>query len=126
MKKTLVVIAVLTLIVPVFVFASVAYAQPIGLNYAANLGLASTDQDPRVMAVNVVKFLMTFLGIIAVTVILLGGFKWMTASGNDDKVQEAKKLIMAGIIGLIIILSAYAIVQYIISTTTGLITTGEI
>lgn len=126
MKKTLVVIAVLTLIVPVFVFASVAYAQPIGLNYAANLGLASTDQDPRIMAVNVVKFLMTFLGIIAVTVILLGGFKWMTASGNDDKVQEAKKLIMAGVIGLVIILSAYAIVQYIISTTTGLITTGEI
>jgi len=76
MKKTLVVIAVLTLIVPVFVFASVAYAQPIGLNYAANLGLASTDQDPRIMAVNVVKFLMTFLGIIAVTVILLGGFKY--------------------------------------------------
>jgi len=50
----------------------------------------------------------------------------MTASGNDDKVQEAKKLIMAGVIGLVIILSAYAIVQYIISTTTGLITTGEI
>jgi len=61
--------------------------------------------------------LMTFLGIIAVVVVLLGGFKWMVAGGNEDKIADAKKTIIAGLIGLVIIISAYAIVQIIVSTT---------
>ena len=69
------------------------------------------------MAVDIVKYLMTFLGIIAVAVILYGGFIWMTASGNDDKVDKAKKLIIAGAIGLIIILAAFAIVQFVVTMT---------
>ncbi|MCK4539816.1 hypothetical protein KAU09_01535 [Candidatus Parcubacteria bacterium] len=90
----------------------------IGTGYAANTGLVTaTETDPRQMAVDIVKYLMTFLGIIAVVVILLGGFKWMTAAGNEDKVAEAKKLIIAGVIGLIIILCAYAIVNFVIGIT---------
>jgi hypothetical protein len=54
---------------------------------------------------------------------LLGGFKWMTAGGNEDKVGEAKKLITAGIIGLVIILAAFAIATFVLSqllsATTG-------
>ena len=73
------------------------------------------------MAVNIVRYLMTFLGIIAVVIILLGGFKWMTAAGNEDKVAEAKKLIVAGIIGLIIILASFAIVKFVVSMTTNMI-----
>lgn len=107
------------LIFPVFCF--VAQAQDLGLNDAAALNLPSTTRDPREMIIAIVQYLMTFLGIIAVVVILLGGFKWMVAAGNDDKVAEAKKTITAGIIGLIIIISAYAIVQVIVSTTMNVI-----
>ena len=94
-------------------------AQPeLGLNYAVNLDLqAANETDPKQMAVDIVKYLMTFLGIIAVVVILLGGFKWMTAAGNEDKVAEAKKLIIAGVIGLIIILCAFAIVTFVVGIT---------
>ena len=91
--KNLVVMASLLLIIaPVFVF--VAQAQPdLGLNYANDLGLANpADPDPRAMAVNIVKYLMTFLGIIAVVVILIGGFRWMTAGGNETRMQSAYKL----------------------------------
>jgi len=91
------------------------------------IGLANNEiSDPRVMAINIVKFFMTFLGIIAVVIILLGGFKWMTAAGNEDKVAEAKKLLVAGIIGLAIIVSAYVIVNFVITTTTDLIDDGTI
>ena len=111
--------------VAVFVFlfsmmaTTVAIAAPdLGFDYANNLELSTaTETDPREMAVSVVKYLMTFLGIIAVVVILLGGFKWMTAAGNEDKVAEAKKLIIAGIIGLIIVLCAYAIVNFVVGIT---------
>ena len=107
----------------VFLFSAMAVtplmAQPdLGFDYANNLDLqTATQDDPRQMAVDVVKYLMTFLGIIAVVVILLGGFKWMTAAGNEDKVAEAKKLIIAGVIGLIIVLCAYAIVNFVVNIT---------
>ena len=92
----------------------------IGMNYAGNFGLQSSSQsDPRNMAVDIVKYLMTFLGIIAVVVILYGGFMWMTAAGNEDKVSKAKKLIIAGAIGLIIVLAAFAIVQFVVTMTSN-------
>ena len=103
-------------------FALPAMAQPdLGLNYATNLGLASQNGDVRDTAVDIVKYLMTFLGIIAVVIILIGGFRWMTAGGNEDKIASAKKTITAGAIGLIVILAAFAIVTFVIQITTNAI-----
>ena len=78
-----------------------------------NLGLG--NKDPREMIASVINVALGFLGIIAVVIILLGGFKWMTAGGNEDKVAEARKLITAGIIGLIIILAAWGIAKFVIN-----------
>ena len=124
LKKATIFIMLLLLIAPVAMHALPVSAQNLGLPYAQNLGLADTTQDPRDAAVNIVKYLMTFLGIIAVIVILYGGFVWLTAGGNEDKVAKAKKLIVAGIIGLIIILASFAIVQFIVNTTSNLLRTG--
>ena len=86
----------------------------LGIEIAGSTGLGSRDLKETI--VQILNVLLGFLGIIAVIVILLGGFKWMTAGGNEDKVGEAKKLLGAGIIGLVIILAAYAIATYVIST----------
>lgn len=72
------------------------------------------DRDPRVIAGNVIKVLLALLGVIAVVLILYGGFMWMTAMGNDEKVTKAKSLIGAGIIGLLVILAAYAITIFVL------------
>ncbi|MFA6551178.1 MAG: hypothetical protein WCV41_01465 [Patescibacteria group bacterium] len=72
-------------------------------------------KDPREIAANVINILLGFLGIIAVVLILAGGFKWMIAAGNQDKVDEAKKLMSAGVIGLIIILAAFGIARFVIN-----------
>ena len=107
----------------VFLFSMMAVtplmAQPdLGFDYAENLDLqTTTETDPKQMAVDIVKYLMTFLGIIAVCVILYGGFIWMTASGNEDRVAQAKKIIIAGAIGLVIVLCAYAIVNFVVGIT---------
>lgn len=71
-------------------------------------------RDPKAIILAILKTAMGFLGLVAVVIILYGGFKWMTAAGNEEKVEEAKKLIGAGIIGLIIIITAYSIVTYVI------------
>ncbi|MFA7601214.1 MAG: hypothetical protein WCY43_03240, partial [Patescibacteria group bacterium] len=56
------------------------------------------------------------LGIVAVVIVLLGGFKWMTAAGNEDKIGEAKKLLGAGVVGLVIILAAWGITTFVLNT----------
>ena len=79
---------------------------------AANIKLGNTS--PLKTATNLINTAMMFLGIIAVAIILLGGFKWMTAGGGEEKITEAKKLMSAGVIGIIIILSAWGIANFIL------------
>lgn len=72
-------------------------------------------RDPRDIAASIIRIMMGFLGLIAVVIILIGGFKWMTAGGNDEKATQARKLIMAGVIGLVIILAAFGIATFVIN-----------
>ena len=74
------------------------------------------QQDLKAGLGELINVALGFLGIIAVIIILFGGFKWMTAGGNDEKVGEAKRLIIAGIVGLAIILSAYAITTFVLQS----------
>jgi TRAP-type C4-dicarboxylate transport system permease small subunit len=93
----------------------------LGLSYGASIGLGSTDVRSTIAAI--IKVAMGLLGIVAVVIVLIGGFKWMTAGGNEDQVGEAKKWIFSGVIGLAIILSAYALASFVINqliyATTG-------
>jgi len=91
-----------------------------GIGYGAYTGLPT--QDLRVVIANIIRTAMGLLGIIAVLIVLYGGFKWMTSAGSDEKVGEAKKIITAGIIGLIIIITAYAIASFVV---TSLITAAQ-
>lgn len=85
----------------------------LGLEYGAATGLGSTDI--RTTIATIIKTAMSLLGIVAVVIVLIGGFKWMTAGGNEDQVGEAKKWIFSGVIGLAIILSAYALASFVIN-----------
>ncbi len=85
-----------------------------GEAFASSAGLGDANLVDTIA--QIIRIALGFLGIIAVVIILLGGFKWMTAGGNDDKVKSAKKLIFSGIIGLVIIISAYAIAAFVIDS----------
>jgi hypothetical protein len=83
-------------------------------NIAKEIGLGT--QDIRVVVGRIINVALGMLGIVAVVIVLIGGFKWMTAGGEQGKVDEARKWISSGIIGLAIILSAYAIAQFVIDS----------
>ena len=82
------------------------------LSEQSGLGL----QDPRETAAKVVNVILGFLGIIAVVLILIAGFLWMTAAGSEEKISTAKKLMSAGVIGLVIVLAAFGIARFVISS----------
>ena len=108
---TLGLLAINFLLLPAFVLAQ----QPnYGLDIANTIGLGA--RDPRLIATAIVRTLLGFLGLIAVILILVGGFRWMTAAGNQEKVDTAKKTLTAGIIGLIIIVAAFAITNFVITS----------
>jgi hypothetical protein len=61
----------------------------------------------------IVGTILSFLGIIFLVLMIAGGIMWMTAGGSDAKVQKARSLIVAAVIGLIVVLSAYAITTFV-------------
>jgi hypothetical protein len=106
-------------------FATKALDTTLGLsngNVGAATGLGT--QDVRQTIGRIINVALSLLGVIVLVIIIYGGFLWMTAGGNDEKVGEAKKWIFGGIIGLVIILSAYAIASFVISNLVNA-TTGQ-
>lgn len=118
-KVALTLVAVLALgmmIAPVAMMEDVEPADPFGINPIEdpNTGIALGTNSLQTTVASIINVALSLLGIVAVVIILLGGFKWMTAGGNDEKTGEARKLIFSGIIGLAIILSAWAIAKFVL------------
>ncbi len=86
-------------------------------NSYANIGLS--DTDPRDVVANVITVVLGFLGTIAVVLIIVAGFQWMTAAGSEDKIAKAKKIMTAAVIGLVIVLMAYALSTFVINAIIG-------
>jgi cbb3-type cytochrome oxidase subunit 3 len=62
----------------------------------------------------VITMVLELMGVIFLILAIYGGFKWMTAAGNEESVEKAKKTITNAILGLVIVLAAYAIVKFIV------------
>ena len=63
----------------------------------------------------VINVVLGVIGILAVIMIIYGGFKYTTSAGAADKVKSGKDTIMYGVIGLIIALLAFAIVNFVLA-----------
>jgi hypothetical protein len=73
------------------------------------------EADLSTVIATIIRAILGFLGVVAVVIILWGGFLWMTSGGQDEKVRNARKLIIMGIVGLAIVLAAYAIASFVIN-----------
>ena len=110
------------LIVPYLVFAANG-----ALDNMQNVGNSAgfkpaTETSVSEIAGTIVNSVLGFLGIIFLGLILYAGFLWMTAQGESDKVEQAKKIIKNCIIGLILIICAwgiYAVVARVFDATSG-------
>jgi len=68
----------------------------------------------RDFIVNAVNFGLGFLGLVAVIVVIYGGFLYVTAAGEEEKTTKGKQSIMYAMIGILIILVSYALVNTVI------------
>jgi len=108
-------ILLIIFILAVFLFAQKVLAQNVdfGLEYAAQTGLGT--QDLRVTIAKIIRAFLGFLGVVAIALILYGGFSYMTSAGNPEKVEKAKRILRNAIIGLLIIITSFAIAQFVLT-----------
>lgn len=84
----------------------------------------SGEQGLVTIVGNIIKIILGILGIILLGFMLYGGFLWMTSGGNTDGVKKAKQMITNAIVGLVIIVSAYAISSFVMKQLESLGTTS--
>lgn len=65
------------------------------------------------------NFALPFVSIIAIIAIIYAGFLYLTAFGNEEQTGKAKKIIIWVVVGIVIIISAYALVNTVISGSSG-------
>lgn len=63
----------------------------------------------------VIKGVVSLVGTIFFVLTIYAGYLWMTAAGEESKIESAKKILKSSIIGLVITLSAYAITAFVTS-----------
>jgi len=66
----------------------------------------------------IINVVLGLSGIALVVLFVYGGILWMTAMGNKEQVDKAKRLLTNTIIGMVIIVAAYAIADYIVASLT--------
>ena len=109
-------------IIPVLLLPSSAYAQLSDaaknlsdVGNASGQATSTGSSDLPTIIGRIISALLSILGIIFIILIIYAGFLYMTAGGDDDKVKKAKELMIQGVIGMVIIVSAYAISSFVIN-----------
>lgn len=79
----------------------------------------SRETDPMDIVQNIVQLALGFIGIVLFGLILYAGFIWIKARDNSNEVEKAKNIIENALYGIIIIVLAYGISEFIFSKLIG-------
>ncbi len=74
--------------------------------------------ETPVLIGRIVKWILSFMGLFLAGMIIYGGVLWMTAGGNSEQISKARKTIINGIIGLVIVVLAYSIAFFVVREMT--------
>jgi len=117
------------LIAPGFVFAAASdttaiikgSASPLDRleNTATTYGPYTTKADDTTLATTlgiIINTALSILGVIFIFIIILAGYQWMMANGNEAEVKKSKDSMSRAVIGLIVVISSYAVWTFIKTT----------
>lgn len=104
------------LLISVFFVYKKAFAQGVRFDPEGKIRKATKlpDKSPEEVIIATAQWALGFLGLVAVILIIYGGFTWMTSAGNEERVKKAKEIIKASVIGLVIVLASWMIVTFVI------------
>lgn len=90
-------------------------------NNLAECNVEETEGKASLMgrADTIINVALGVIGLVAVVMIIFGGFFYVTSQGNPENVKKGKNTIMYGVIGLVVALLAFAIVNFVLSEAFG-------
>ena len=105
--------------VPSVVRAKKTIADAPGVLNQSLVGTGVSQGDIASTVGVIIQGVLTASGLVFFGLIFYGGFTWLLARGNEEHIATAKKTIIAAVIGLIVVVSSYAITNFITSRFTG-------
>jgi cytochrome bd-type quinol oxidase subunit 2 len=105
----------------ILIFFTVGISQVFALNLTEKLTTVGTptwtNEEPNIATTigQIIKGLLSLLGVMFMIYVVYAGYLWMTASGEEEKISKAKTILKGSIIGLIIVLGAYAITYFVVT-----------
>ncbi len=73
----------------------------------------------RGMVLLIINFALGFLGLLAVIMVIYGGFLYVSSAGNEENVNKAKKILLYAALGIVVIIVSFALVNTILGAATG-------
>lgn len=75
----------------------------------------NNDSQLTTMATNIINTALMIVGVLAVAMIIFSGISYVTSAGDKAKTTKAKNTLIYSIVGLVVAISAYAIVNFVLS-----------
>ncbi len=92
-----------------------AFGKPLE-DAAKGAGYDQSQKDITSIISIIINLALSFLGVIFLGLMIYGGYYWMTARGEEEKVTKAKDTITRAIVGLVIVVAAYAISVFVVNS----------
>ena len=121
-KLKLIVVGVVATLALAFATVPIAHADynlDKGISDSKGDRVAEKVDDPQQLVKGIVNGILYFVGILSVIMLIWGGILYTTSSGDSNKVTTAKNTIMYAVIGLVVAIFAYAIVNFVLTTSPG-------
>lgn len=105
----------------------------LGVNLALAQGAIDADRDQpgiirslsggtgdfRGIVLTIVNFFLGFLGLLALVMVIYGGFLYVSSAGNEENVNKAKKILLYAVIGIVVIIASFALVNTLLGAGSG-------
>jgi len=79
-----------------------------------SIGLQNPPTDANSVLANVLTIVYTWTGIVCIIIVIVGGYLYVTSASNASQVKRAKDAIIGAVIGLVIIMMAFVITQFVL------------
>lgn len=112
---------ILILLLLVFIFPKIALAKNLSdafsdmlPGFAQTAGYNEDSNDPTIIISTIIQVALSLIGVLFLILMVYGGYLWMTAAGSDEKLKRSQNTITAAVIGLVIVVAAYAISSFVV------------
>lgn len=121
-KKLLILLSGCLILMPILIIAApLAPFNPTseGVNLETDLSLERADVFSTLSSI--INYALSFLGMISLLLMLYAGIIWMIARGNEEEIKRAREILKGAFIGLVIILSSYALSYFVFTNLVSIV-----